>query len=61
MQRAERFIGAEARNLRHYEGLGLNGFVRQALYIARPSTRRAAIISFRRRGTFSSGAQWPER
>jgi hypothetical protein len=27
------FIGAEARNLRHYEGLGLNGFAGQALYI----------------------------
>ena len=27
------FIGAEARNLRHYDGLGLNGFAGQALYI----------------------------
>jgi hypothetical protein len=27
------FIGAEARNLRHYEGLGLNSFAGQALYI----------------------------
>ena len=27
------FIGAEARNLRHYEGLGLNAFAGQALYI----------------------------
>src|SRR5215468_11586630 len=27
------FIGAEARNLRHYDGLGLDGFAGQALYI----------------------------
>jgi hypothetical protein len=27
------FIGAEARNLRHYDGLGLNAFAGQALYI----------------------------
>jgi hypothetical protein len=27
------FIGAEARNLRHYDGLGLNGFAGQAFYI----------------------------
>jgi hypothetical protein len=27
------FIGAEARNLRHYEGLGLDSFAGQALYI----------------------------
>jgi len=27
------FIGAEARNLRHYEGLGLSAFAGQALYI----------------------------
>ena len=27
------FIGAEARTLRHYEGLGLNSFAGQALYI----------------------------
>ena len=27
------FIGAEARNLRHYDGLGLDGFEGQALYI----------------------------
>jgi hypothetical protein len=27
------FIGAEVRNLRHYEGLGLNSFAGQALYI----------------------------
>jgi hypothetical protein len=27
------FIGAEARSLRHYEGLGLNDFAGQALYI----------------------------
>jgi hypothetical protein len=27
------FIGAEVRNLRHYEGLGLNDFAGQALYI----------------------------
>jgi hypothetical protein len=27
------FVGAEARNLRHYDGLGLNGFAGQALYI----------------------------
>jgi hypothetical protein len=27
------FIGAEARSLRHYDGLGLNGFAGQALYI----------------------------
>jgi hypothetical protein len=27
------FIGAEARNLRHFDGLGLNGFAGQALYI----------------------------
>jgi hypothetical protein len=27
------FVGAEARNLRHYDGLGLNGFEGQALYI----------------------------
>jgi hypothetical protein len=27
------FIGAEARNLRHYQGLGLNTFAGQALYI----------------------------
>jgi hypothetical protein len=27
------FVGAEARNLRHYEGLGLNSFAGQALYI----------------------------
>ena len=27
------FIGAEARNLRHYHGLGLNGFAGQAFYI----------------------------
>jgi hypothetical protein len=26
------FIGAEARSLRHYDGLGLNGFAGQALY-----------------------------
>jgi hypothetical protein len=27
------FVGAEARNLRHFDGLGLNGFAGQALYI----------------------------
>jgi len=27
------FVGVEARNLRHYDGLGLNGFAGQALYI----------------------------
>src|SRR5262249_35401894 len=27
------FVGAEARSLRHYEGLGLNDFAGQALYI----------------------------
>jgi hypothetical protein len=27
------FIGAEARNLRHYDGLGLNGFAGQAFYV----------------------------
>jgi hypothetical protein len=27
------FIGAEARNLRHYDGLGLNGFAGQTLYV----------------------------
>jgi hypothetical protein len=27
------FVGAEARSLRHYEGLGLNSFAGQALYI----------------------------
>jgi len=27
------FVGAEARNLRHYDGLGLNSFAGQALYI----------------------------
>jgi hypothetical protein len=27
------FIGAEVRNLRHYDGLGLNGFEGQALYV----------------------------
>jgi hypothetical protein len=27
------FVGAEARNLRHYDGLGLNDFAGQALYI----------------------------
>jgi hypothetical protein len=27
------FIGTEARSLRHYDGLGLNGFAGQALYI----------------------------
>ena len=27
------FIGAEARNLLHYDGLGLNGFAGQAFYI----------------------------
>jgi hypothetical protein len=27
------FIGAEARKLRHFDGLGLNGFAGQALYI----------------------------
>src|SRR5215472_770657 len=27
------FIGAEARNLRHYDGLGLNAFAGQALYV----------------------------
>src|SRR5262249_50840563 len=27
------FVGAEVRNLRHYDGLGLNGFAGQALYI----------------------------
>jgi hypothetical protein len=27
------FVGAEARNLRHYDGLGLNGFAGQAFYI----------------------------
>src|SRR5262249_4028847 len=27
------FIGAEARNLRHYDGLGLDGFAGQVLYI----------------------------
>jgi hypothetical protein len=27
------FVGAEARNLRHYDGLGLNAFAGQALYV----------------------------
>src|SRR5262249_43810872 len=27
------FVGAEARSLRHYEGLGLNDFAGQALYL----------------------------
>ncbi len=27
------FVGAEARNLRHFDGLGLNGFAGQALYV----------------------------
>src|SRR6516165_6040133 len=27
------FVGAEARNLRHFDGLGLNGFAGQAFYI----------------------------
>ena len=27
------FVGAEARNLRRYDGLGLDGFAGQALYI----------------------------
>jgi hypothetical protein len=27
------FVGAEVRNLRHYDGLGLTGFEGQALYV----------------------------
>jgi len=43
------FIGAEARNLRHYDGLGLNGFAGQAFYIG-PTFY----------ATFKSGARWRE-
>ena len=55
------FIGAEARNLRHYEGLGLNSFAGQALYIG------PTFYATFGRGYFlsaawnvRSGVPWPE-
>jgi hypothetical protein len=55
------FIGAEARNLRHYEGLGLNTFAGQALYIG--PTLYATFgqgYFLSAAGTCRSGAQWLE-